>query len=60
MTDPEASAPAPSERTEQQILQDAREKHGITGTTEAELLKLIRYARHIGYNDGWCDHRDGR
>lgn len=46
------------EPTEEQILEAAKTKHGIINTDEQSLLALIRYARHIGYNEGWEDHKN--
>lgn len=44
--------------TEMQIINDAIKKHGLKLNTEdSNLLDLVRYARHIGSNEGyklWC------
>jgi len=44
--------------TEAQIIKDAIERHGIKlDTTDVNLIDLVRYARHIGSNEGyklWC------
>lgn len=44
---------------EKEILKDLKEKHGIADyKDEKSLLSLIRYACHIGYDDGWKDAMD--
>lgn len=44
----------------EQILNDARSKHNLSfGTVhEDQLIALINYVRHIGYNDGFLDGKE--
>ncbi len=57
-----------SKLTESQILEDAQTKHKIENLfrdcTVADRVKdlqaLIRYARHIGYNEGYQDAKANR
>jgi hypothetical protein len=45
-----------SHEGEDQILVDAIYKHGLLLTKDdPTLLALIRYAKQIGYNEGWMD-----
>ena len=45
-----------------ELLKNAKEKHGINFTDEEadykNLLSLIRYALHVGYNEGWKDRKE--
>ena len=49
------------EKSENEILKNAREKHGLVlSYDEAELLSLIRYAKLIGYAEGSDDSKPYR
>lgn len=48
------------ELSEPEILANALQKHGLNfqGYPDKDLLALIRYARLIGYGEGWRDHKE--
>lgn len=46
----------------EQVLADAISKHGLASLKDVpsqhELLSLIRYARHIGFTEGYLDCKE--
>lgn len=47
-------------KSENQIINDARKKHGINIKSNRNIVALVRYARHIGFNEGFKDNNQNK
>jgi len=41
-----------------QVIADAKTKHHINVEATPENIELVLYALHVGYGEGWSDHKE--